>query len=468
MNYNSQGKALKPSVLLTKKPQYYQETKNTDIVRIVQQEQLDFLLLVGEQIEDKASFMKDLDDIRDIETDDAVRIPAEKRIHEACKDCGEFIGHGDLLTFERFFIAKRLRRSAVSAFERLDFVKYFRPELFHMKLNKVTQDFAFTMRKDINSSDKLSLGWFNGYLQMSNVTSEAGKIKKPGFFELHDNFYMAVGEEYLMSGFKTYLKDFNISGISQDFIGCQDFILGFLKKANIDLYFESESSDQTESFDDLLDYVQDVCGRTILSLVFDKMEEEADSLGLHALRIVLIPYFLARKEKQDSKYAAGLLVDLVMELSASPRTRERMNSLVCVNPNGKPGQSIARDKRCEHEVRRAKEEMRGLHGPLRDTLVERSISGQNALHKILEHDRASLLQDRISQSSYDYVGPERRKSIAEQLEKIEPFSKSRAKISFVEKSTGSAFSSMTISKLERFVNLKKTNFKRNCSQKVNW
>lgn len=157
-HYNAQGKTLKPSVLLTKKPQYYQETKNTDIVRIVQQKQLDFLLLVGEQVEDKASFMKDLEDIKDIETDDSVRIPAEKRIHEACKDCGEFIGHGDLLTYERFYIAKRLRRSAVSAFERLDFVKYFRPELFHMKLNKVQQDFAFTMRKDINSSDKLSLG----------------------------------------------------------------------------------------------------------------------------------------------------------------------------------------------------------------------------------------------------------------------------------------------------------------------
>ena len=241
----------------------------------------------------------------------------------------------------------------------------------------------------------------------------------------------------------------------------------FLEKSSIEYFFD-ENSSKPEVFDDLLEYVKDVCGRTVLSLVFDKMEEEADSFGLHALRIAMVPYFLARKEKQDSKYAAFLLTDLVMEVSASPRTRERMNQLVCVNPSGKPGQAIARDKRCEHEVRRAKEEMRGLHGPLKDNLVEKRIIGQNALHLILEHDRESLLQSRVTQSSYDYVGPERRSSIAEQLEKVEPFSKSRLKVSFDQKSSGSVFSGLTLQKLERFVNLKKKNFNRHCTQKTNW
>ena len=467
-HYNSQGRILKPSVLLTKKPLYLQETKNTDIVKIVQQEQLDFLRLVGEQVLDKDAFMRDLDTIRDKESDEEVRVAAENRVHAAAKSYGEFIGHGDLLTCDRFYIAKRLRRSAVTAYERLDYVKYFRPELFHMKLNKVQQDYGFTMKSDINAADELSLGWFNGFLQMSKITNEAAKIKKPGLFELHDQFYMAVGEQYLVNGFKTYIKDFDITAMTKDFIGCKGLVLDFLKKTNIEYFFNVESSDKEDVFDDLMDYVKDVCGRTVLSLVFDKMEEEADSLGLHALRIVMIPYFLARKEKQDSKYAATLLTDLVMELSASPRTRERMNQLVCVNPNGKPGEAIARDKRCEHEVRRAKEEMRGLHGPLRDSLVEKRITGQNALHLILEHDRESLLLNKISQSSYDYVGPERRKTIAEQLDKVEPFSKSRSKVSFKEKSSGSVFSNMTLQKLERFVSLKKSNFNRNCTQKNKW
>jgi hypothetical protein len=170
-HYNTVGRELKPSVLLTKKPQYFQETKNSDIVKIVEQEQLDFLRLLGEQVADKAAFMRDLDMIRDNESKDEDRVPAEIRMHEAVKTSGEYIGHGDLLTIERFYIAKRLRRSGVTAYERLDYVKYFRPELFHAKMNKVIQDYAFTMKKDINAQDKLSLGWFNGFLQDTEARS---------------------------------------------------------------------------------------------------------------------------------------------------------------------------------------------------------------------------------------------------------------------------------------------------------
>ena len=47
----------------------------------------------------------------------------------------------------------------------------------------------------------------------------------------------------------------------------------------------------------------------------------------------MIPYLVVPNEKQDSKYVATLLTDLVMEQSASPA---RMNQLVCVNPDGKP------------------------------------------------------------------------------------------------------------------------------------
>ena len=71
------------------------------------------------------------------------------------------------------------------------------------------------------------------------------------------------------------------------------------------------------------------------------MEEEADSLGLRAIKMAMIGYFLNRKQtRQDSKYAAALLFDLVLELSSSERTRSRMENTVCVNPNGKPVEGL--------------------------------------------------------------------------------------------------------------------------------
>ena len=121
-----------------------------------------------------------------------------------------------------------------------------------------------------------------------------------------------------------------------------------------------------EIFDDLLTYCQDLCSRTVLSVVEDKLEEESDALGLQAWRVSMIIYFLNRKQEvQDSKYAYSLLLDLVMELGASERTRQRMNNSVCVNVKGNPGEGIHRDKKCEHYVKEVKCALKGTHSNLK-------------------------------------------------------------------------------------------------------
>ena len=51
---------------------------------------------------------------------------AEKRVHSVVLDAGEYVGHGDLLTFQQFYVAKRLCQGSVTAIERLEFVRYFR------------------------------------------------------------------------------------------------------------------------------------------------------------------------------------------------------------------------------------------------------------------------------------------------------------------------------------------------------
>ena len=94
--------------------------------------------------------------------------------------------------------------------------------------------------------------------------------------------------------------------------------------------------------------------RFLLSLVFDTCEEEGDAEGLRALRRVMVCYFLAHKpERLDSKYASFTLIDIVVELSASERSRKRMDLYVTINPSGTPGGGLFRDKYQEHCVREA-------------------------------------------------------------------------------------------------------------------
>ena len=74
----------------------------------------------------------------------------------------------------------------------------------------------------------------------------------------------------------------------------------------------------------------------ILSEVFDAGEEEEDSCLLKCLRLNMMTYFLNRKYRiQDSKYAAFLILDEVLEQQASERDQKRMNLSVCVNPSGR-------------------------------------------------------------------------------------------------------------------------------------
>ena len=99
------------------------------------------------------------------------------------------------------------------------------------------------------------------------------------------------------------------------------------------------------------------------------MEGEKDALGLRALKTVMVTYFLNRKEnRQDSKYAAALLFDLVLELSASERTRIRMENTVCINTSGKPGDGKHRDLVNEHIVRETKGAIKGMHSNLKEII----------------------------------------------------------------------------------------------------
>ena len=78
--------------------------------------------------------------------------------------------------------------------------------------------------------------------------------------------------------------------------------------------------------------------RLLLSLAFDCCESEGDAEGLRALRRVMVCYFLANKPNRlDSKYASFTLIDLVVELSESERTRKRMDLYVVINPSGSRG-----------------------------------------------------------------------------------------------------------------------------------
>ena len=330
------------------------------------------------------------------------------------------------------------------------------------------QDYKSCMLSEVNIDDVLTVGWFKSWLGMK-ISNKAETIKRCGNFEVHDQFITECGFQLLVNAFENYLQRHPGVISVEDSSAAQKLVLDFLSESGIKFFLDLNNTEETETdkFDDLLSYSKDLCTRTVLSTVCDKMEEEEDALGLRGLKMALIPYFLNRKANiQDSKYAQYLLLDLVIEKSASQRTQRRMDCLACVNPPGEAGRGLFRDKRNEHEIRDAKASLRSTHANLKAHIVEKTVVGLSTVNKIAKHDRASMLAaSSSSHTSYDYIGEKRREMMKKEVSKVNPFSRNREKIELFEKGKASPFSGMTEEKLTIFVDRNRKTFVRNYPEK---
>ena len=339
--------------------------------------------------------------------------------------------------------------------------------MFHLRMNKSIQDLESGMPAETNVEDELSLGYFRTHLALSDISNKAENIKRCGAFEKHDNFLLKVGEEILINGFKTFLSK-NTESITKTTEGAISLILRFLRESDIKYFYDSDNFDEKLKFDDVLSACRDISGRTVLSLVADKVEHEGDGLGIRAVRKAIIPYFLNRKIAQTSKYAISLMTNMVCFMGASERTKQRIDLLATCNPSGGLGKGLARDQVNEHKVKLVKESVRGLHSQLTDNIVAKTVLGDNDLNQIKEHDEESILQQLSGgRTSYRYIGDDKRMKIREEIEKVQPFDLTREKQKYLHFADclGSVYSGLTPERIEMFLAINKVNFNRNYPHK---
>ena len=157
------------------------------------------------------------------------------------------------------------------------------------------------------------------------------------------------------------------------------------------------------------------------------------------------------------------MFDMVLEASSSPRTRERMDNLICCNTSGLPGGGLFRDKVIEIYVRAVKTKLRNLHTSMRDQVLDKAIASLSTISKIVDHDLQAMCAGNLNlQSSYDFIGDDARGYMKEKVDQLDPFSSTRKKVNLLDKSPGlSPFTGMTKERLDQFAKRSKKNFKRN-------
>ena len=311
----------------------------------------------------------------------------------------------------------------------------------------------------------MSHGYFRTVLGLNHISNKADNIKRVGEFEKHDNFLLEIGKEILVNAFKTYMGNTR-EPILKTPEGAQKLILKFLNKTDIKYFFNPHDYDERDPYDDVLSACKSNASRTVMSLVADKVEHEGDGLGIRAVRMSMIFYFLNKKLAQTSKYASSLLSNLVYFLGASDRSKARIDLLATCNPSGGVGKGLARDQINEHKVKLVKETIKGLHSHPTDIVVSKAVLGENVLHQVQEHDEESmLLQLSGGRTSYRYIGEDARKKIREELERVKPFDINRPKMEYFDKLPGSVFNGLTMDRVNRFLERNKRNFIRSYPHK---
>ena len=335
-----------PSEIFISPPDYLNEMENAEFFKFCLKKQSEFLYAVAESVENRGAFLDDLETIMCVKVIDTgilesdlevlTRENAERRVHEEVGRFGRWIGFGDALTFKQFhYGAKALARGNCTAYERLEYLSHFKLALFHAKMNKTYLDFPVLMPKRSMMEDEGTLPELVALAGIQGISIEEKKISNS--YEKHDQLLMVTGHLYAVNMFKNYLKDNpDIMKQVKSEETAVNFVQQMLSHYDVEYYYNPDQQVAADKWDDAANYARDVIARMILAEVFDAGEEEEDHVLLRSLRLTMLVYFLNRKYKiQDSKYAAYLLVDEVMEQQASHRDRERMRMASCVNPSGK-------------------------------------------------------------------------------------------------------------------------------------
>ena len=168
-SHQNSNTAVSKALIHVDEPMYLQETKNSDMFKIMHSLQLRYLNLLIEQAEDMEQTKEDINLLSNSEVSVTVREEAEKRMKLVEKKAGVLICHGDQLTKERFENCKRLAQSGVTALERFEFMPVFRLGMFHLRMNKSIQDLECGMPTLVNVEDDLSLGYMRTVLGLTYI-----------------------------------------------------------------------------------------------------------------------------------------------------------------------------------------------------------------------------------------------------------------------------------------------------------
>ena len=209
---------------------------------------------------------------------------------------------------------------------------------------KTHLDIKAGMPSEDEVEDRGTLGNAKTIIGATSFTNVKKDQVRCGNYERHHQILRAYQLAGLGNMFSNFVKSTStVLATVRSMGNIQQFVTSMLERYGVAWFWDPEYDDPLAGRKcNLLMSLRDQMIRLVLDLAYDACEKENDALGLRGLRRVSIPYFRNKSKAATSKYGRYLICDLVHELSASERSRFRMDMYVTTNPSGTRGGGMAR------------------------------------------------------------------------------------------------------------------------------
>jgi hypothetical protein len=365
--------------------------------------------------------------------------------------------------------AFRLQAGAATYFEDLSFIKAYRPGLFHCSMQKEVLDMKQRMEVMRTVKDTSSKAGIKTALMIKKVSNDTQIIEEN--YELHRQFNQAVGECSMLSALREFELRLTDKLGGKELVHSKTVARVVINKFNqfAKIEYFHDNTKKVNYFDDAHKDAVDNMNRTLMSKILRKAVKQSDGKGVVAASLSLIPFFLNRDLKQNSKYAPLLLWSHIEFLRASSALKERFLEHISINTTGTKEGGIAWDMHNEHCILLVKKLLKALN--IRSGLqADQAILDLGVSSKIVSNDAASLgVADKRPGTAYSYLTEENIEEMMEIYNKVQPFKETRTVIKFQQKMEslfeGEALSDANI---KRFLKRNRENFYKSRLMRRNW
>ena len=257
-------------------------------------------------------------------------------------------------------------------------------------------------------------------------------------YEAHNQVLEKVGELLLIDLFNEYIKKEDsdtTQARGESFEEANRLILGFMEKTRIQYHFKRNVIMPPPYYDDLEENSIDLVNRMLMSRMMKKAVKVGDGVGIRAMKLALVPFFLARADRQNSKYALYLFREHVDHEGADSLTKERIDMYCTINVTGKPGSNRAHDTTMENLNLEGKQLLKTKHFDMDPLDLEKSVLASNTMNTMVSLDKEVNGIDGGTGGGHagKKICEEAVEDILEEIEVVKPFSHDRAKVVYQQR-----------------------------------